>query len=139
MLSEDLSTSLCYDHETCRHYYSNNPNLIYNTNKLKIPTISEIERQLTMTYWERFKEWIKLEAGMLSFIVLLYNILMSILLLIDLCTNDNQNNLIRFTVNLIWKLVIKLATCCSNKKLKTHSPNRNTYNRNIEMQTFQLE
>ena len=124
MLSESLSTSLCYDHETCRSYYSSSTPIQYKTNMLKIPTMSDINRQLTMSNWQRFKEWIKLQAGILSFIVLIYNLLMFILLLIDLCTNNNENNLIRFTINLIWRLILKLAKCCNNKK-QERAPNPN--------------
>ena len=81
---------------------------------------------------------------MLSFIVLIYNLLIFILLLIDLCTNNNEHNLIRFIIHLIWRLIIKLAKCCNNRKLKrAPNSNRNNYDRNpnlaIEMQTFEIE
>ena len=71
----------------------------------------ELMRQMNLSWLDKLKEWIRNQAGYLSFTVLAYNIVMFLLHIVDCCTNNNPNNISRLTFTLIWRLTVRLAQC----------------------------
>ena len=153
-MAESLYTSLCFDDDSCNTLNSDFRPKHYDSSILKLPTMDDVKdelmRQMNLSWLDRLKEWIRNQAGYLSFTVLAYNIVMLTLHIVDFCTNNNPNNMFRLTFSLIWRLTKKLAKFCARKqknqpsKLNTSNSHWNqssgsTRSNNLELQPNNLD
>ena len=113
MLGEDFYNSLCLDNKDCNTLSNNNPIQMYNSHVLRIPTVADVEEGLInhfkLTLWGRFMKIVEQNVGLICIFTVLFQITLVLFTALDFGCTQNQNNIIRIFLQLLFKLLGKIA------------------------------
>ena len=123
MLSEDLFNSLCTDNQNCISLSHNNPVQVYNSQILRIPNVQEIENHFRLNLWTKFTSFVERHVAIICVFTLFFQCSVIVFSCLDFICNNNDSNIIRIFLQLLFKFLTFLTRCICNFNLNNFRRN----------------